>query len=171
MSGPVALTPYRAGHREGLLAFTLPQEQEVFTGMPAETLDTALQDDNRDPVVVICGEAPVGFFVLHGWDGIGDIYSGNSRALLLRAYLIDRASQGRGYGRESMALLPDYVERYHPGTEEIVLLVNERNRGAERLYLASGFYDTGLRRLGAKGMQKLLRYDLRPSSARPEPDQ
>lgn len=165
--GPVALTPYRAGHREGLFAFTLPKEQEVFTGMPAETLEDALQDDNRDPVVVICGAAPVGFFVLHGWDGIGSIYSGSRRALLLRAFLIDRASQGWGYGRAAMALLPDYVECYHPGTEEIVLLVNERNREAERLYLASGFCDTGQRRMGAKGVQKLLRYDLHPPSVRP----
>lgn len=167
MSGDaVTLTEFCERYREALLSFSLPPEQEEFTGMPADTLDLALADPNRHPVVILAGEAPVGFFILHGWEGIGDLVDGG-RALLLRAFLVDYAQQGRGYARTAMSLLPAYAERLLPGTEEIVLLVNERNIRAESLYRAAGFQDSGRRRQGTKGPQKLLRRTLGPSRGLP----
>ncbi|BCG57922.1 GNAT family N-acetyltransferase [Paenibacillus sp. URB8-2] len=151
MSGTVRLTEYEDEFKESLLAFFLPKEQEEFTGMPADTLEPALQDVNRHPTVVVDGDTAVGFFVLHGWEGIDNVYSGGSRAMLFRAFLIDYASQRKGYAKAALELLPSYICARYPGTDEIVLSVNEENIPAERLYLAAGFQDNGLRRMGPKG--------------------
>lgn len=58
---PVRLTLYEEKLREGLLAFQLPAEQAEFTGLPEETIDGALQDEGKVPVVIMAGEKPVGF--------------------------------------------------------------------------------------------------------------
>lgn len=39
MESHIALASYEEKHREALLAFQLPPEQEEFTGLPSETLD------------------------------------------------------------------------------------------------------------------------------------
>ncbi|WP_052410108.1 GNAT family N-acetyltransferase [Paenibacillus durus] len=106
MGGTVRLAEYEDKFKESLLTFFLPKEQEEFTGMPADTLEPALRDVNRHPVVVLDGEKAVGFFVLHGWEGINDVYSDGSRAMLFRAFLIDYASQGKGYAKAALRLLP-----------------------------------------------------------------
>ncbi|WP_235949794.1 GNAT family N-acetyltransferase [Paenibacillus apii] len=160
MSGSIRLVHYEDKYKENLLAFFLPKEQEEFTGMPADTLEPALQDVNRHPTVILDGDTAVGFFVLHGWEGIADVYSGGSRAMLFRAFLIDYASQGKGYAKAAMELLPSYIGTRYPGTNEVVLSVNEENSFALRLYLAAGFQDNGLRRMGPKGPQKILQYPL-----------
>ncbi|MFD1775670.1 GNAT family N-acetyltransferase [Paenibacillus rhizophilus] len=158
MSGTVRLVEYEDKYKESLLAFFLPKEQEEFTGMPADTLEPALQDVNRHPTVVVEGDKAVGFFVLHGWEGIDNVYSGGSRAMLFRAFLIDYSSQGKGYAKAALRMLPSFVSACYPGTDEIVLSVNEENISALRLYLDAGFQDNGLRRMGPKGPQKILQY-------------
>ncbi|AHV96235.1 GNAT family N-acetyltransferase [Paenibacillus sabinae] len=160
MSGSVRLAEYEDKFKESLLAFFLPKEQEEFTGMPADTLEPALRDVNRHPTVILDGDTAVGFFVLHGWDGIADVYRGGSRAMLFRAFLIDYASQGKGYATAALRLLPSFVSTVYPGTDEVVLSVNEENSSALRLYMTAGFQDNGLRRMGPKGPQKILQYPL-----------
>lgn len=162
---PVRLALYEEKFREGLLAFQLPAEQAEFTGLPEETIADALQDEGKVPVVIMAGEKPVGFFILHSGAGIAGFYIHWSEALLLRAFLIDYTCQGQGFAKAAMALLPGFVRIHFPAVREVVLAVNERNLPAGQLYLRAGFRDHGLRRNGAKGSQMILQYSLEKFSA------
>lgn len=156
----VRLTLYEQKYREGLLAFQLPPEQAEFTGLPEETLEEALYNDGKYPVVVLADEMPVGFFILHTGPGIASFYSDWSEVVLLRAFLIDHARQGQGLAKDAMALLPGFVRFHCPAARQVVLAVNERNLPAGNLYLRAGFQDLGLRRSGVKGMQRILQFPL-----------
>ncbi|WP_246187855.1 nucleotidyltransferase family protein [Paenibacillus tengchongensis] len=158
---PVRLAAFEEKYREGLLAFRLPAEQAEFTGMPEETLDEALENRDKLPVVILGGERPVGFFVLHTGAGIGPFYAEWPEAALLRAFLVDQDSQGQGYAKAGLALLPGFIRNRLPAVREIVLAVNERNEAALALYIRAGFRDYGLRRSALKGQQRILQYPLR----------
>lgn len=149
------------------MAFDLPDEQLKFTGLPVDTLQSAMQDDNKYPIVIIDVDTAVGFFILHTGSGISDFYLDYSGVMLLRAFLIDYAWQGKGIAKIAMSLLPQFIRSNFPLIREIVLAVNAKNIPAGRLYTGSGFVDHGLRRAGLKGEQKILQYDL---TYTPKPD-
>lgn len=146
--------------KDQLLGFKLPAEQEQFTGLPEETLQDLKEDAGKAGVVIAHDEHAVGFFILHTGEGISNFYQDYEGAVLLRAFLMDCASQGRGFAKAAMALLPDFVRRHYPEARQIVLAVNERNTAASQLYLRAGFQDHGLRRSGSKGTQLILQYGL-----------
>ncbi|MBT2289810.1 GNAT family N-acetyltransferase [Paenibacillus albidus] len=156
MEPQITLKRYEEKFKDSLLSFQLPDVQAQFTGLPEETLDDALLDPNKCAVVIALGDTAVGFFILHTGISIRNYYNNYSTAVLLRAFLVDHASQGKGYAGRAMALLPAFVRSNFPAVNEVVLLVNERNGPADRLYTRSGFVDCGLRRVGAKGTQKIL---------------
>lgn len=156
----ISLSFYEEKYKDKLMAFDLPDEQAEFTGLPVETLQSALQDDNKYPVVIADGDTAVGFFILHTGNGISDFYPDYSEVMLLRAFLIDYPWQGKGIAKTAMSLLPQFMRSNFPLIGEIVLVVNEKNTSAGRLYIRAGFIDHGLRRVGAKGRQRILQYDL-----------
>lgn len=147
-----------------LLGFQLPAEQAQFTGLPGETLQDIKNDTNKAGVVIAHGEQAVGFFILHTGEGISDFFPDYAGAVLLRAFLMDYACQGRGFAKAAMALLPEFVRCHYPEARQIVLAVNERNTAASQLYLRAGFQDHGLRRSGSKGTQLILQYALSSGS-------
>ncbi|WP_374701655.1 GNAT family N-acetyltransferase [Paenibacillus tyrfis] len=155
----VRLSFYRHEHEAALQAFELPEEQARFTALPGEVLELSLNDENRYPVVILAGDMPVGFFVLHRGE-VTVPFSDNPNAILLRAFSVDQAHQGRGYGKRAMRTAAAFVAEHFPGVEEIVLAVNEQNHIAKRLYEASGFRDTGRQRQGSIGMQHILSLSL-----------
>ncbi|WP_228409675.1 GNAT family N-acetyltransferase [Radiobacillus deserti] len=104
------------------------------------------------PIVILHHDMPVGFFVLHGWDGVQK-YSDNQNALLIRAYSIHPSFQGKGIALQSLQILPTFVKKQFPTCNEIVLGVNHKNIPAQRLYLRSGFKDSGKRIIGKLGEQ------------------
>lgn len=146
--------------RDQLLSFRLPAEQEQFTGLPEETLQDLREDTGKAGVVIAHGERAVGFFVLHTGEGISNFYHDYEGAVLLRAFLMDYACQGRGFAKAAMALLPGFVRCHFPEARQIVLAVNERNTAACQLYIRAGFQDHDLRRSGSKGTQLILQYGL-----------
>src|SRR6478609_7002547 len=78
---------------------------------------------DREPVAILEGDEPVGFFVLHRGPGAG-VLAPEPRDVLLRAFLVDAAAQGRGIATRALARLPDFVARRLPGVRRIVLSVN-----------------------------------------------
>ena len=79
------------------------------------------------------------------------------RDVLLRAFLVDAAAQGRGIATRALAHLPDFVAERLPGARRIVLSVNLRNPVAIRTYARAGFADTGeLYHGGAAGPQHVF---------------
>ena len=152
----VRLAPVHPDLREALLRLAPRPDQERFAGRLTDTLPAAEADPAREPVAILADDEPVGFFVLHRGPGAG-VLAPEPRDVLLRAFLVDAASQGRGIATRALAGLPDFVAERLPGVHRIVLSVNVRNPVAIRTYARAGFADTGaLYHGGAAGPQHVF---------------
>lgn len=160
----VQLAYYRSEYREELASFDLPEEQLQFTALPLQSLEIALTDPQRYPIVIQAQQQVVGFFVLHTGDGILSYCDYTdatpSKVMLIRALLIDSKHQGKGYARTAMELLPAWVRQQFPQIHELILVVNERNQAAQRTYTVAGFEDFGHRPIGPAGLQRMMHYFL-----------
>jgi RimJ/RimL family protein N-acetyltransferase len=153
----VRLAPAGPELRERLLGLAARPDQERFAGRLAETLPAAEADPDRTPVAILLDGAPVGFFVLHRGPGAAIEPVLEDRDVLLRAFLVDAAAQGRGVATRALAALPDFVAAHLPGARRVVLTVNVRNPVAIRTYARAGFADTGALYLGgAAGPQHVF---------------
>ena len=152
----VSLAHFSNQHLDGLRSFELPDEQEQFTSLPLAVLDVA---EGQHRIVITYEEEPVGFFLLHATDRVKE-YSPNREAMLLTSFSINHAKQGKGYAKQGMLLLQDFVKAEFPACDEIVLAVNHKNIPAQRLYGKVGFVDTGRRKMGPKGEQFILSLSL-----------
>ncbi|MGC4379357.1 GNAT family N-acetyltransferase [Fictibacillus sp. Mic-4] len=148
----VELQFYKPDYFESLKAFKLPEEQEQFTAMPTSTLEKA---EGKHPVVIVNENKPVGFFVLHSSSRVRE-YTYNPQAMLLTAFSINHAEQGKGYAKKGLELLRSFISEQFPGCNEVVLAVNKRNIPAQKLYEKVGYQDTGRRKMGRIGEQLIL---------------
>ncbi|MGG2065552.1 GNAT family N-acetyltransferase [Bacillus sp. S14(2024)] len=155
MNNSIQLVPYTEEFKELLQAFTLPEEQVQFTSHPMELLKKAEQDPTRNPIVILADDKPVGIFALQSGNRVQE-YTNKEHSLLLVSFSIDYTEQGKGYAKQALYQLPNYVYTYFPNIEEIVLAVNERNIPAQKLYVTVGFEDRGHRRMGPIGPQIVL---------------
>lgn len=137
---------------EALHSFDLPDEQAKFTALPSKVLEEKKEEYR---IVILDDNEPVGFFILHKTERVKQ-YSDNPNAMLLTALSINHAKQGRGYAKQAMLQLRDFVEYEFPYCDEIVLAVNHKNTPAQRLYEKVGFIDTGKRRNGPVGEQFIM---------------
>jgi RimJ/RimL family protein N-acetyltransferase len=152
----VRLAPVAPELRARLLALGARPDQERFAGRLADTLPAAEADPDRTPVAILADGEPAGFFVLHRGPAAG-VLAPEPRDVLLRAFLVDAAFQGRGIATRALAALPDFVAATLPGIHRIVLSVNVRNPVAIRTYRRAGFADTGaLYHGGASGPQHVF---------------
>lgn len=140
----------RPEHIQALLSFELPEEQEQFTALPKDVMESG---EGQFPVVIVKNnDNPVGFFILHATKRVKE-YSDNPHAMLLTALSINYLQQGKGYAGKSMAQLHSFLKRQFPSCCEVVLAVNRRNLAAQKLYEKAGFQDTGRRKMGKIGEQ------------------
>ena len=161
MGAGVELQPLSAASPPALLAAvlalrTLP-EQERFTIPAAETFTAAAADPDRTPFAVLAGGVPVGYGVLDRTGYLADLLDDPSGAVLLRAFYLDAAHQGRGYGTAAARAARALAAALVPSASLLVLTVNEANPAALAAYARAGFADTGARYLGgAAGPQRVL---------------
>lgn len=155
LNNKIILTGYDAQYDPVLKRFFLPEEQAQFTGMPLEMIRMAKEDHTRKPVVILSGSHPVGFFVLCTGELVFD-YTPNHNALLLIAFSINHSEQGKGYAKNGLMGLKDYVKMHFSNKNEVVLAVNGKNISAQKLYEKVGFKDTGKRKRGKNGEQFIL---------------
>jgi RimJ/RimL family protein N-acetyltransferase len=87
-------------------------------------------------------------------------YSDNARAMLLTAFSINHAYQGKGYAKQGMSLLSEFVQKEFLDCNEIVLAVNHKNIPAQKLYMKVGFHDTGRTKIGRIGEQYIMALSL-----------
>lgn len=130
--------------------YTLSEEQLQFTGTPIESIKLSNKDSSRYSILAIEGDQLVTFFVLHKNEGVKP-YSNNQGAILIRAFSTDFHHQGKGYAKQALMLLPEFVRRNFDGINEIVLAVNLKNKAAQGLYKKCGYIDEGERKMGKKG--------------------
>ncbi|MGD6874792.1 GNAT family N-acetyltransferase [Sutcliffiella horikoshii] len=148
----VKLENYLPKHLEKLIDYKLTESQLEFTSHPKDALLVCETDKGRHPIVILEKGQIAGFFVLYQGEELTK-YTDNPNAILLRAYSISVPFQGKGVAGKSLDLLPDYVERNFPYVDEVALAVNLRNEAAQRVYLRSGFKDSGRRVMGRMGEQ------------------
>ncbi|MDY0404060.1 GNAT family N-acetyltransferase [Virgibacillus sp. 179-BFC.A HS] len=145
----ISLKFYRPIYQQQLEGYCLPAEQLQFTAMPMEKIQQTNAHTDYFPTVILCGDRLAGFFVLHGWEGV-KTYHTNKQAMLLRAFSVQTAFQGRGIAQKSLQLLPFFVQRHFPDCNEIILAVNHQNTHAQHVYQKAGFIDKGIRVMGKK---------------------
>ncbi len=152
----VELVHFSKEYETQLHSFELPEEQERFTALPKKITEIA---DGQYRIVILSENEPVGFFLLHATDRVKD-YSENPRAMLLTVFSINHAHQGKGYAKQGMSLLREFVQKEFPDCNEIVLAVNHKNIPAQKLYIKVGFQDTGRRKIGKIGEQYIMALSL-----------
>lgn len=98
------------------------------------------------PYGIFEGDTPVGFLMI-GY-GVDETYE-DAPAIAYNNYsvwrlMIDREQQGKGYGREALALALELVKTKPCGEAEYCFLSYEpENKVAEALYRSFGFKETG----------------------------
>lgn len=135
-----------------LNSFELPEEQVQFTALPNKILEAR---EGQHRIVILSENEPVGFFLLHSTERVKE-YSDNPKAMLLTALSVNHKKQGKGFAKQGMFLLSDFVKSEFPNCDEVVLVVNHKNISAQRLYLKVGFEDTGKRKIGPIGEQFIM---------------
>lgn len=153
------LAKYDIEFKSFIDAYTLSEEQLQFTGTPRDAIQLSATDRDRHSILAIEDDRLVTFFVLHEQEGPKP-YSQNPYALLVRAFSTDYHHQGKGFAKQSLLLLPSFVQEHFPHINEIVLAVNVRNTAAQHLYKACGFLDEGVRTMGKKGELVVMSYYL-----------
>lgn len=130
----IRLEPVGATNRKAVLALELSQDQQDLLADNASSLKEAASDDDARPRAVVAGDRVVGFLMY-------DASVGNDEALIYR-FMIDRRSQGRGYGRAALSALLEEIRSLRHVRDVLVCYMPE-NEGARRLYHSAGFVDEG----------------------------
>lgn len=148
----IKLENYQPEHLKELIEYKLTESQLEFTSHPKDALLACEKDKGRRPIVILEKGQTAGFFVLYQGEELSK-YTANPNAILLRAYSVAHPFQSSGIALRSLELLPGFVLKHFPHVDEIVLAVNLRNKAAQRVYLRSGFEDSGRKLMGRKGEQ------------------
>lgn len=138
------------------MEYCLPPEQSLFTSMPDEVLKTFQSDIFNQPFVIYFDQQLVGWFALYT-DQSGNIYTNNKQAILLKSFSIDVRFQKRGFGLDSLILLPNIVKQQYKDKNEIILTVHETNDAAISLYRKAGFIHEGENYNGEYGIEMIFR--------------
>lgn len=147
-------------YREALNHFELSERQQIYSSLPKEVLDDALNDEDRVANVVTNEEGGVvGFFVLHKhYQHEG--YDTPKEVVYIRSLSINEAYQGNGYGTKIMMTIPEYVQLIFPDFNHLYLVVDAENEAAWNVYERAGFMHTATKEEGPIGKERLYYLDL-----------
>ncbi|MDP4449487.1 GNAT family N-acetyltransferase [Staphylococcus hyicus] len=151
---------YEEQYRDALYAFKLSERQRIYSSLPKEVLDDALNDPNREANVVFNKDGDVvGFFVLHQhYQHEG--YDTPEEVVYIRSLSINEHFQGHGYGTKIMMNLPEYVQGVFPDFGHLFLVVDAENEAAWNVYERAGFMHTATKEEGPIGKERLYYLDL-----------
>lgn len=135
-------------------------KQRDFVGDPLRMMLISLEEESRLPYVIESGGVAVGVLTLQsgaaklaGWPDDDSVW-------LLRGFLIDSGSQGRGLGtlaaRAAVSEARKLTARLGGGQAGVVLSVNERNPAGLAAYSKAGFVDSGRYLGGNAGPQRTM---------------
>jgi Acetyltransferases, including N-acetylases of ribosomal proteins len=156
----INIRKFTEADREHLENYILSERQRVYSSMPLEVLDDALNDVNRTANVVVTDDGKViGFFVLHKhYQHEG--YSTPHEVVYVRSLSINEKYQGNGYGTAVAQNLPVYVQENISSFDHLYLVVDGENAGAWNLYERAGFLHLATKEEGPIGKERLYYLDL-----------
>ncbi len=131
-------------HESNLLS--VKPEQSEFTVGNIDDVISSLKE-HEHPHLIISNGVVAGFFLLDL--SYTETYGfSDSKALGVRALLVDHRFQGQGVATKAINLLPSYVVKHYPDFQVLQLTVNCRNKPAYNCYCKCGFEDIGELYLG-----------------------
>lgn len=151
----ITLASYSDEYIEGIRDYKLPPEQYLFTSYPLEALEQVYQGCDKFPVLILNNGKAVGFFCLYSGKRVAEV-STNHRALLLTSFSVNYKYQKRGFAKQALYSISNFIKNHFEEIDEVVLLVNMKNIPAQSLYINCGFKDMGERRMGKRGEQMVL---------------
>jgi diamine N-acetyltransferase len=137
MREDIELRDVTAANRQAVASLELSPEQQDLVASNAESLDEARSDPDARPRVVYAGERIVGFLMYNA----GQPDDAPREALIYR-FMIDRSSQGEGYGRAALAKALDEI-RAIPKVSKIFISYMPDNPVAQPFYASFGFVEVG----------------------------
>ncbi|EGC23942.1 GNAT family N-acetyltransferase [Streptococcus sanguinis] len=144
---------YRSSDRQALQSYLLTDLR--YTSHPSQAVADL---KNRYAILGLVENQIVTFLLLDAGEE-KYTYGGQPDSLLLRSLSTDENFQMRGYGSQTLKLLPDFIREHLPMYKSIILGVNERNQVASYLYRETGFSKQPQRILGPAGWQEV--YELK----------
>lgn len=156
----ITIQSYDKQYRDALNNFELSERQRIYSSLPIEVLDEALEDENRVANVVLnTQDEVIGFFVLHKhYQHEG--YDTPEEVVYVRSLSINERYQGHGYGTKMMMILPQYVQEVFPRFNHLYLVVDAENAAAWNLYERAGFMHAATKEEGPIGKERLYYLDL-----------
>ncbi|MGF6836053.1 GNAT superfamily N-acetyltransferase [Paenarthrobacter sp. TE4293] len=150
----------RAIHLDAVAGLSIKEGQRGFVGDPLRMMLIGLEEDSRLPYVIESGGKAVGVLTLQSGAARLAGWADDDSAWLLRGFLIDARSQGRGLGsRAACAAVQEarkLTARLGGGQAGVVLSVNERNPAGQAAYRKAGFVDAGRYLGGSSGPQRIM---------------
>jgi diamine N-acetyltransferase len=137
MRDDIELRDVTAANRQAVASLELSPEQQDLVASNAESLDEARSDPDARPRAVYAGERVVGFLMYDA--GQPD---DNPREALIYRFMIDRRSQGEGYGRAALAKALDEI-RAIPKVSKVFISYMPDNPVAKPFYASFGFVEVG----------------------------
>ena len=129
----IRLVSVTRANRALVTALQLAPEQMDLVAGNADSLEEAESDEDARPRVVMADGRVVGFLMYDASEDEAQIYR----------FMIDRAHQGKGYGKAALrALLDEIRDLGH--VREISICYEPGNEAARQLYRAAGFLERGL---------------------------
>ncbi|WP_264212929.1 GNAT family N-acetyltransferase [Leisingera thetidis] len=155
---PVTLRPVARSEFDLVAHIQVEPDQTRYSGTVAQAFEE--NEDGVDFHAVLDGARVVGFFKIDRLYHESYGFAAPDE-LGLRAFMIHRDDQGKGYATAAVAALNTYLAAQYPERRAVVLTVNMQNFGAIRCYRRGGFADTGgIYPHGTAGPQHILRMEL-----------
>ncbi|MFE4197271.1 GNAT family N-acetyltransferase [Paenarthrobacter sp. NPDC056912] len=150
----------RAIHLGAVAELSVAPSQRRFVGDPLRMMLVGLEEESRLPYVIEAGGAAVGVLTLQSGAACLAGWPDDDSAWLLRGFLIDSGSQGRGFGTRAAFAAAEEARRLTVrlggGQGGVVLSVNEGNPAGLAAYGKAGFVDSGEYLGGSSGPQRVM---------------
>lgn len=133
----IELVPVDEHNWRRVMLLDVTEAQQGFVMSNLYSLAQAAYEPDYFPMAITADGREVGFVMLK-LDEVGDY-----PLWTIARLMIDRFSQGRGYGRAALTAIIDYLRDEEAADGVLVSYVPE-NAAAARLYARLGFVDEGL---------------------------
>ena len=139
MPEEISLWPIDEGNFPDAFRLELAPGQEQYVSGPIRSLAQAyVYREQCQPFGIYAGERMVGYVMV--------IYDDDIPEYDIWHMMIDRACQGRGYGRKALEKCLEYIRSKPFGdSNRVALTCHEDNRAALGMYCDMGFLPTGQR--------------------------